>query len=38
MTMAITAAAAGVGAWFLAPWASMAVRGTVDQRTRKACH
>ncbi|MEJ2862383.1 hypothetical protein [Actinomycetospora flava] len=35
MTMVLTAVAgatAGAAAWLIAPWASMAVHGTVDQR------
>ncbi|HWN29095.1 MAG TPA: hypothetical protein VNP37_19180 [Actinomycetospora sp.] len=35
MTIIVTAVAgatAGAAAWLIAPWASMAVRGTVDER------
>jgi hypothetical protein len=38
MTTMIVTAAAGAAAWFAAPWAAMAVRGTVDQRQKAACH
>lgn len=29
---AVAGATAGAAAWLIAPWADMAVRGTVDQR------
>jgi hypothetical protein len=29
---AVAGATAGVAAWLVAPWASMAIHGTVDQR------
>lgn len=34
----IAMVAAGVGAWFLAPWACMTLNGTIDSRARAACH